>query len=456
MGLMISLFLGSQVFWSCSPLVFPSAKVTLRVSPQTKSPNYRAQALDPGFCYALNITGPYPGLQSDPYVGASCPGGTGGVGLAAGLYNVGDEALLDVPAGGGIKFDLIAFPKNGSCSGAFNLVASAPGEFAGYLNGNQISTAPRWVATTVATVVPGLNEITLDPLPNESATTLGQPYTCGQAPVLSVISQTSPDTFVIQGNHLAGTNLVQLTGPSTIPLTVTSASPTQIVATVGQAAQAILGQAYNLIVANAFGQTSSQVFLTLAPGSITPAHLDLTQTGWPFIPVKFVGSSQIQALSSFTPVSAANILNLTGSVGGMFDNSITTGLFGSYSDTLSPSAMPKVHSVLQLGTAPKALKIFAKASLVNISSTGDVSIRCKFQAGPTISSGFSDMYAQSQLVWDPVAPGNNKLTNIIKFSLDSVRYLDFACDIEEDSGATNMVDFDVLISELRVFEEDPF
>jgi hypothetical protein len=170
----------------CSPVVFTDAQVTLKVAPQS-SQGYQALALDPTFCYALNITGAYPALQSDPFVGATCPGGTGGVGLASGLYSVGDEAVVDLPSGGGIKFDLIAFPKNGTCQGAFSLVATGPGVFTGYVNGAQISTAPRLVATTVATVLPGLNEITLAAVANEAANLVGQSYTCGQAPTIQTL-----------------------------------------------------------------------------------------------------------------------------------------------------------------------------------------------------------------------------------------------------------------------------
>lgn len=300
-----SFFLGA-----CSLIPQQNVSVQLKIKPpsaQLSAALARSALTDKGsptasarlrtdFCYAINVTGDHPLLGSVTQDQAAlCQKGGPRPGLVKGLYKVGDVAVLEVPAGAKRRFDLLAFPMQGtSCEGSFELSQTAPGDFSAKLGGTVIPTGSVVAATAVQDVI---TDSTVE-LIEQTDTTLafGAKAGCLKPEVTSV--QVSGTTFTINGSNLDTVSSVKLKDMN-VPFEIISKTAAVIQAKALSSLSVVLGQTYNLLVSNALGDTTVQVNVSLADGSVAPEKLDMTKE-WPFTRKISLTSSMIQEGTSGT------------------------------------------------------------------------------------------------------------------------------------------------------------
>lgn len=279
------------------------AQVSLRIVDKREGADRRVSALstDPlsgDYCYALNVTGDHRDLRGANPLNTSCSAGAAFLGQTSGLYKIGDRAEVTVPAGPKRRFDLLAFPKVGDCSGALELSQLAAGRFTAKVGGQAVASEARVAATVTADIVPGSQTVELVKLTSADSPG-GEVIACEGAPRIDSVTSSGTDGFRISGSGLAGVKTVTL-GDTSVGFTIVSQSASEILARATSVIQFAMGQTYKLIVADAAGQTaSSTLSFALADGSVKPQHLDLN-ADWPFARViNYIPSaSQVVAIHS--------------------------------------------------------------------------------------------------------------------------------------------------------------
>ncbi len=268
---------------ACSPRQAPTSKVRLTLDRGASGELNSLPGLTDSYCYALNITGDKDPIRPANPSGGSCTVGSSDLGMTKGLYKLGDTAEVSVPTGT-VRFDLLAFPKVGDCSGTFSLRSTGAGKFLATLNGTESTTEALLAATKVANVVSGDQTLALD-LQRDNAGVVGIPYACVGAMTLVNATMIDASTLEITGSGLdkaASVAIAPTSGASTT-LSILAKTANYIRVQSSTLLTFTLGTVYNLIVTDAYGsQTTLAVNFQIAAGSITPAMLSGSGT-WPFV-----------------------------------------------------------------------------------------------------------------------------------------------------------------------------
>lgn len=271
---------------ACLPFEGAPAQVRLRVVDRRL--NAPAMKLSSDYCYAVNVTGSHPALSGSGPAG-SCSSGAGHLGKTAGLYKVGDTAEVEVPVGAQRRFDLLAFPRAGDCSGKVEFTQLSAGRFQAKLNDALLPGEARVAATVTADIVPGPQTIELAKQVS-AASPAGAAIACAGVLRVDSVASEAGGVFRIKGAGLAAASRVELADLD-VPFSIVSKAADEIVAKAGSSIQFTLGQLYRLVVADAAGQSAQMtVSFTLAPGSVTPQHLAAGAV-WPFPQVSAVEPS---------------------------------------------------------------------------------------------------------------------------------------------------------------------
>lgn len=196
------------VIGACAPVVdYPEAQLTLTFDGSTTatrnsnlSGGGQNYTLPSDVCYVLHLSAEHPEFNrgptqppSEPFPNTECPVMPNKFGKMIGTFNVGAEVELDVPALPSMKIDLLAIDKTefgGSCPTGFTLDVQPDPNDPGRsfvtprLNGVEMANiGPQnigVVGTATASIVPGINEISLQAVTNPDDFTLGRNYFCDE------------------------------------------------------------------------------------------------------------------------------------------------------------------------------------------------------------------------------------------------------------------------------------
>ncbi len=382
-----------------APRNLEPVRVVVKVkSPESRSGLVSPQRLPDDYCYALNVTGEAGALKPVAPSGESCAVGSPDLGLVKGLYKVGDEVALEIPVGRA-RFDLIGFPRNGDCSGAFAARALAPGRFVATLKGVEGSVPAKLIATQVANVQAGTQTVQLDP--QSQGGVVGVDYACTGASIsLASVSMGDGKTLVVNGANLLGAVKARLVsaGGDAKPLSIVAKSANALTVAAGEAISVALGAVYNLVIEDARGQTvSTTVNFVVAPGSLTPAALD-PNAAWPFTRV----TERIASITPSIPASLASAGAVLSDWNLAMDRNLATGANLIVPPGLSANATTggTVVMTLNLG-APTPGTALGLIRLEPITTPVTSSANCKVVAVDTPSAMYgTDLGAYASLVYD--------------------------------------------------------
>jgi|GEM_PF-1476733 len=165
---------------SNAPTQKSTVRLTIRGAPRTSPDSLQTAALTDDYCYALMVSGDSPAelnrhrFSTPP--SSSCVHRPAHLGTVVGLLRRGDRVELDVPVGPQRRFDLIGFRKvplqlgrDSAPADCKSLLSVEPrgGDSDSidlFLDGSQRNLQPRLMATATSAIVPGPNQVTLDPL----------------------------------------------------------------------------------------------------------------------------------------------------------------------------------------------------------------------------------------------------------------------------------------------------
>jgi len=325
------------------------------------------------YCYFVNVS------AAD---GSACASGASSLlGKVSGITAKGGQIQVEATAGKTARFDLLAFPKAGGCSGAFSVEDKGSGRFVAKVDGQAIE--PVWlVGTKTHAVTSGTQVVTMAIL-GDSAAEMGVSLACDESkkPVVGSVSMIGTDQLKISGTQLDQVTRVSLTNLGTT-FQIVSKTATEVIAKVSAATSLTLGQSYNLLVANAYGQTSATLSVQLSNGSVRaehlsngavqPQHLDMS-LDWPFpTPKSVIRLSAVDGQTTSTNLDA------------MSDGELSTYTVLSSPSTGTCGSNPAGQYVFQIGDGTK---VYAGDIEIRFSTVGSGSM-------PTASINFASSVAE--------------------------------------------------------------